>query len=66
LMGRILTLQDLAAEGVSYLETAVQAQPSSSEAHTFLADAYQRLGRIEDERREREAARTAKGKEEKP
>ncbi|MGH9603909.1 MAG: sulfatase-like hydrolase/transferase [Terriglobales bacterium] len=66
LMGRILTLQDLAAEGVSYLETAVQAQPSSSEAHTFLADAYQRLGSTEDERREREAARKAKGKEERP
>lgn len=66
LMGRILTLQNLAAEGVPYLEAAVKAQPNSSEAHAFLADAYQRLGRADDEHREREAARKAKGNGEKP
>lgn len=66
LMGRILTLQNLAGEGVPFLEAAVKAQPNSSEAHTFLADAYQRQGRTADEQREREAARQAQGKEEKP
>ncbi len=65
LMGRILTLQNLAAEGVGFLEAAVKAQPGSAEAHAFLADAYQRLGRIADERREREAARNARGNGEK-
>ncbi|MGH9510423.1 MAG: sulfatase-like hydrolase/transferase, partial [Terriglobales bacterium] len=63
LLGRILTLQNLAGEGVSYLEVAVKAQASSSEAHTFLADAYQRLGRTDDERRERELAQKAKSAE---
>ncbi len=65
LLGRILTLQNLAADGVGFLEAAVKAQPGSGEAHSFLADAYQRLGRLEDERREREAARAAKGDGEK-
>ncbi len=65
LLGRILTLQNLAGDGATYLETALKAQPNSAEAHSFLADAYQRLGRVEDERREREAARTAQGDGEK-
>ncbi|MCI0355181.1 MAG: tetratricopeptide repeat protein, partial [Acidobacteria bacterium] len=65
LLGRILTLQNLAGESVGYLEAAVKAQPNSAEARSFLADAYQRLGRSEDERREREAAQRAKGNGEK-
>ncbi len=65
LLGRILTLQSLAGDGVGFLEAAVKAQPGSGEAHSFLADAYQRLGRVNDERREREAAQRAKGNGEK-
>ena len=48
LLGRILTLQGQAGAGVPYLQRAAEAQPSSVEAQTFLADAYQALGRAAD------------------
>ncbi|HEY2941957.1 MAG TPA: sulfatase-like hydrolase/transferase [Vicinamibacteria bacterium] len=48
LLGRILTLQGQAVSGLPYLQGAAEAQPSSVEAQTFLADAYQALGRATD------------------
>lgn len=48
LLGRILTLQGQAVAGLPYLQRAAEAQPSSVEAQTFMADAYQALGRATD------------------
>lgn len=42
LLGRILTLRGDAAAAVPCLKTAVDVQPSSSEARHFLADALKR------------------------
>jgi predicted Zn-dependent protease len=56
LLGRILTLQGQAAAGVPYLQKAAAAQPSSVEAQTFLADAYQALGRPAEAARARARA----------
>jgi len=57
LNGRILDLQGKSAEAVPFLERAVQASAASAEAHAFLADAYERLGRGADAARERARAR---------
>jgi arylsulfatase A-like enzyme/Tfp pilus assembly protein PilF len=57
LNGRILDLQGKSAEAVPFLERAVQANAASAEAHAFLADAYERLGRGADAARERARAR---------
>jgi arylsulfatase A-like enzyme/Flp pilus assembly protein TadD len=56
LLGRLLTLKGQADVAVPYLEKAAAVQPGSSEAHAFLADALQRLGRIADAQRERARA----------
>jgi arylsulfatase A-like enzyme/Tfp pilus assembly protein PilF len=56
LRGRILSLQGNPAAAVINLEKAVQVQPGSREAHSFLADAYAQLGRVMDAARERNAA----------
>jgi predicted Zn-dependent protease len=56
LMGRILTLQGQAAAAVPYLQRAAEAQASSVEAQSFLADAYQALGRADDAARARARA----------
>jgi choline-sulfatase len=48
LLGRILTLQGKADPALPYLKRAAEAQPSSVEAQSFLADAYQALGRAAD------------------
>jgi tetratricopeptide (TPR) repeat protein len=56
LMGRILTLQGKASAGLPHLERAIAAQPGSAEAHAFLADAYQALGRGQEAERERARA----------
>jgi arylsulfatase A-like enzyme/Flp pilus assembly protein TadD len=56
LLGRILTLQGQAAAGVPYLQRAADSQPSSVEAQSFLADAYQALGRGDDAARARAKA----------
>ncbi len=45
LNGRILSLQGHAAESVPFLEKAVKVQLDSREAHLFLADAYDQMGR---------------------
>jgi arylsulfatase A-like enzyme/Tfp pilus assembly protein PilF len=56
LRGRILSLQGNPTAAVVNLQKAVQVQPDSREAHLFLADAYEQLGRTFDAQRERSAA----------
>jgi arylsulfatase A-like enzyme/Flp pilus assembly protein TadD len=56
LRGRILSLQGQPELALPNLLKAEEAQPDSREAHSFLADAYQQLGRVMDEARERVAA----------
>jgi Flp pilus assembly protein TadD len=58
LLGRMLFLNGTFAEALSYLEKAVAVQTDSREAHSFLADEYEKLDRAADAERERaEAAR---------
>jgi predicted Zn-dependent protease len=56
LLGRILTLQGEARQGLPNLKTAVTVEPESKEAHIFLADAYAKLGLQADADRERAQA----------
>lgn len=53
LLGRILTVQGQFQEALPYLQRAVETEPASSEAHHFLADDYEQLGRGTDAQRER-------------
>jgi arylsulfatase A-like enzyme/Flp pilus assembly protein TadD len=48
LLGRLLFLEGHAELGLPYLEKAVKVQADSAEANTFLADAYEKLGRTDD------------------
>jgi arylsulfatase A-like enzyme/Flp pilus assembly protein TadD len=58
LLGRMLFLNGTFAEALPYLEKATTVQTDSREAHSFLADEYEQLGRATDAARERaEAAR---------
>jgi arylsulfatase A-like enzyme/Flp pilus assembly protein TadD len=57
LRGRLLSLQGNPLAALTNLEKAVQVQPDSREAHLFLADAYEQLGRNADAVRERSLAR---------
>jgi arylsulfatase A-like enzyme/Flp pilus assembly protein TadD len=58
LLGRMLFLNGTFAEALPYLEKAAAVQTDSSEAHSFLADEYEKLGRAADAASERaEAAR---------
>jgi arylsulfatase A-like enzyme/Flp pilus assembly protein TadD len=53
LLGRMLFLNGTFAEALPYLEKAVTVQTDSGEAHSFLADEYEKLGRAGDAARER-------------
>ena len=58
LLGRMLFLNGSFAEALPYLEKAAAVQTDSGEAHSFLADEYEKLGRATDAAREHaEAAR---------
>jgi arylsulfatase A-like enzyme/Flp pilus assembly protein TadD len=58
LLGRMLFLNGTFDEALPYLEKAAAVQADSSEAHAFLADDYEKLGRSQDAANERaEAAR---------
>jgi Flp pilus assembly protein TadD len=46
---------------VSPLEKATRVQPASREAHLFLADAYQQLGRVIDAQHELAEAKKLAG-----
>ena len=52
-LGRALISAERVPEAVSPLETAVKLQPENPMAHFHLANAYSRLGRNEEARRER-------------
>ncbi|MBI3404802.1 MAG: sulfatase-like hydrolase/transferase [Acidobacteria bacterium] len=60
LLGRILSLRGQNDVAVPYLEKAVSVNPESPEAHSFLADAYGKLGRAADAQRERGEAQKRK------
>ena len=53
LLGRMLFLNGSLGEALPYLEKAVSVQADSVEAHSFLADVYEKLGRAADAARER-------------
>src|SRR5215831_13922864 len=53
LLGRMLFLNGTFAEALPYLEKAAAVQTDSSEAHSFLADEYEKLGRAADAASER-------------
>lgn len=57
LFGRILTLQRQGAAAIPYLQTAAAVQPSSEEAHQFLADALDQAGRSAEAAEERRKVR---------
>jgi len=58
LLGRMLFLNGTFDEALPYLEKAAVVQTDSSEAHSFLADEYEKVGRAADAANERaEAAR---------
>jgi arylsulfatase A-like enzyme/Tfp pilus assembly protein PilF len=56
LLGRLLTLQNQSATAVKFLETAADVQPANSEAHEFLADAYEKTGHAAAAAKERQRA----------
>jgi choline-sulfatase len=56
LLGRMLFLNGTFAEALPYLEKAAAVQTDSAEAHSFLADEYEKLGRAADADRERAEA----------
>ncbi len=56
LRGRILSLQGDPTAAMANLQKAAQVQPDSREAHLFLADAYQQMGKVFDAERERAEA----------
>jgi len=60
LLGRMLFLNDNFDEARQYLEKAAAVQTDSGEAHSFLADEYERLGRAGDAARERAEAERLK------
>jgi arylsulfatase A-like enzyme/Flp pilus assembly protein TadD len=61
LRGRILSLQKNPLAAVPNLEKATKVQPASREAHLFLADAYQQLGRVMDAQHELAEAKRLSG-----
>jgi arylsulfatase A-like enzyme/Flp pilus assembly protein TadD len=60
LLGRMLFLNGNFAEALPYLEKAAAVQTDSGEAHSFLADEYEKLGRAADAARERAEAEQLK------
>jgi choline-sulfatase len=60
LLGRMLFLNGTFGEALPYLEKAAAVQTDSAEAHSFLADEYQKLGRTDDAARERTEAERLK------
>jgi choline-sulfatase len=60
LLGRMLFLNGSFAEALPYLEKAAAVQADSGEAHSFLADEYEKLGRAADAAHERAEAEQLK------
>jgi arylsulfatase A-like enzyme/Flp pilus assembly protein TadD len=59
--GHLLLLEGNTEAAVPRLIKAVQVDPQSAEAHGYLADAYERLGKVQDSERERSKAIELKG-----
>jgi arylsulfatase A-like enzyme/Flp pilus assembly protein TadD len=60
LLGRMLFLNGSFTEALPYLEKAAAVQADSGEAHSFLAQEYEKLGRDADAARERAEAQRPK------
>jgi arylsulfatase A-like enzyme/cytochrome c-type biogenesis protein CcmH/NrfG len=60
LLGRMLFLNGTFDEAQPYLEKATAVQADSAEAHSFLADEYEKLGRAADAAREHAEAERLK------
>ncbi|HKW65366.1 MAG TPA: sulfatase-like hydrolase/transferase [Candidatus Acidoferrum sp.] len=56
LLGRMLFLNGTFDDALPYLEKAVAVQADSGEAHSFLAEEYEKLGRANDATREQAEA----------
>jgi Flp pilus assembly protein TadD len=56
----MLFLNGTFTEALPYLQKAAEVQTDSSEAHSFLADEYEKLGRAGDAARERAAVEELK------
>jgi len=66
LLGRMLFLNGTFAEALPYLEKATAVQADSREAHSFLAEEYEKLGRAEDAARELAVANKLKMEKQRP
>lgn len=64
LLGRMLFLNGTFDEALPYLEKAVAVQTDSGEAHAFLADEYEKLGRAADAAREQAEAQRLRAQKE--
>jgi predicted Zn-dependent protease len=62
LLGRILTLQNQPSAAIPFLEAAAELNASSSEAQSFLADAYEKAGNAAGAATARRRARELSGK----
>ena len=62
LLGRMLFLNGTYDDALPYLEKAVAVQTDSGEAHSFLADEYEKLRRSEDAARQRAAVEELKAR----
>lgn len=61
LLGRLLTITGDATAALPRLKKAAALEPKAPEPHTFLAEAYTKLGRKTDAARERAAAKRLGG-----
>jgi len=52
LLGRLLVMQQRAAEALPYLRKATKLRPDSIDAHHFLGDVYAEMGQKVNARRE--------------
>ena len=52
LVGKILLAQGAAGEAVEHLEAAVRLAPKDANIHYQLAQAYQKLGRLDEAQKE--------------
>jgi len=66
LLGRMLFLNGTFAEALPYLEKATAVQADSREAHSFLAEEYEKLGRAQDAARELAVANKLKTQQKQP
>ncbi|MDQ6707612.1 MAG: tetratricopeptide repeat protein, partial [Acidobacteriota bacterium] len=66
LLGKVLVTNDRAGDGAEALEQATRLRPDYAPAHLYLANAYRKLGRTADAKREFDTVRILKQKEQAP